>query len=51
MQDFNEVLVATGKEPLDPRGRKKRELISDSTWKKVDNRKEKKQKILPVHEI
>ena len=44
MQVFNDAMVETGKELLCPGRRKKEECISDSTWKKVENRKEKKKK-------
>jgi len=46
MQDFNEVLRETGKKLLGPRRRIKEEWISEGTWKKVEQRKEKKGKIL-----
>ena len=47
MQDFNEILLETGKQLLGQRkGKhgKKEELISDQTWQKVEKRKERKRK-------
>lgn len=43
---FNEALIKSGKKTMMPRKKKKEEWISDATWDKISERKEKKNKIL-----
>ena len=46
LYQFNQTLVEAGKKVLGPRRRKKEEWITTDTWKKIEDRKEKKRKIL-----
>ena len=46
LECFNDILLETGKELLGQRKRKKEEWISENTWRKIDERKEKKRKVL-----
>ena len=46
LSQFNQILVEAGKKILGPRRRKKEEWITTNTWKKIEDRKEKKRKIL-----
>ena len=46
LYQFNQTLVEAGKKVLGPRRRKKEEWIRTDTWKKIEDRKEKKRKIL-----
>jgi len=43
---FNNVLLENGQQLLGPKRKRKEEWISDATWKKVDQRKEKKKQYL-----
>ena len=42
LSQFNQILVEAGKKILGPRRRKKEEWITTNTWKKIEDRKEKK---------
>ena len=42
LSQFNQILVEAGKKILGPRRRKKEEWITTDTWKKIEDRKEKK---------
>ena len=42
LYQFNQTLVEAGKKVLGPRRRKKEEWITTNTWKKIEDRKEKK---------
>ena len=46
LYQFNQTLAEAGKKVLGPRRRKKEDWISRVTWKKIEDRKEKKRKIL-----
>ena len=46
LYQFSQTLVEAGKKVLGPRRRKKEEWITTDTWKKIEDRKEKKRKIL-----
>ncbi|XP_056020452.1 uncharacterized protein LOC130054512 [Ostrea edulis] len=46
METFNKVLIENSQQILGPKRKKKEEWISDKTWKIVEERKEKKSKIL-----
>ena len=46
LYQFNQTLVDTGKKVLGTRRRKKEEWIKTDMWKKIEDRKEKKRKIL-----
>ena len=48
LYQFNQTLVEAGKKVLGPRRRKKEEWITTNTWKKIEDRKEKKD---PFHQI
>ena len=45
LHNFNEVLCKAGKKVLGPRRRRNEAWISEETWKKIEERKEKKKKI------
>lgn len=46
LYQFNQTLVEAGKKVLGPRRKKKEEWITTDTWRKTEDRKEKKRKIL-----
>ena len=46
LYNFNKALLEAGEKWLGPRRRRKEVWISDETWRKIDERKEKKKKIL-----
>ena len=48
LYQFNQTLVEAGKKVVGPRRRKKEEWITTNTWKKIEDRKEKKD---PFHQI
>ena len=46
IDNFNQALLHTSDNILGPKRKRKEEWISNNTWKKIDERKEVKQKIL-----
>ena len=46
LYNFNEALLESGKKVLGPRKRRNETWISEKTWKKIEERKEEKKKIL-----
>ena len=48
LYQFNQTLVEAGKKVLSPRKRKKEEWITKDNWKKIEDIKEKKRKILSI---